>query len=207
MNLEHSPTEYSTYVSTEEHAEKAFQRAIIALGFSILKDETISWIDIELPKGEPDKNTTDNGDGRFDLIGETADGNYVLFELKFVCVSKSSSPESTTAQLLRYRDSLVDYAKRLKAVGQRFNLHLNAKHQQLDLDKLVNNSMKLIVAANNKYWDSWRNSSLVSRSPEVEYYKINIENDWFIGKGRRPSSVPETYTPWMPNFTRIWAPA
>ena len=127
MNIEHDPEEYHQNVDKGTYAERAFQRAIIALKSAIINDDEISWIDIELPIKE---GKTD----RFDLIGETSEGNYILCELKFAQgTTNGDSPEKATTQVLQYKNTLIDYATRLKAAGQNFNLHLNATYKQLDI--------------------------------------------------------------------------
>ena len=71
------PREFKTTI--RHTAECAFQRAIIQGKKSIVKEEVINWIDIELPV---DGSNSPRGKC-IDLIGKDSHGNYVLCELKF----------------------------------------------------------------------------------------------------------------------------
>lgn len=198
MNLEHHPGPYDHLVSKGDTNEKALQRAIIALKSSNLGDKKISWIDIELPMQEGKTKTK-----RFDLIGETSKGDYVLCELKFAKgTSKGDTPEDATTQIIKYRDTIVDYFKRLKAANQNFNLHTNAAYPQLDLDKCIDQPIQLVVAANKKYWEMHPD---FSRNPSVKYASINVEEDWFSKLAEKATEPDGTYKPTMPEFARIWS--
>jgi len=197
MNIEHQPDVYTTDISNKDCSERALQRAIINLKSANLSDTTISWIDIELPikEGRSSK--------RFDLIGESPDGSYVLCELKFSKDrANGDDPEQTVNhQILPYRDMLLDYAKRLRDANKNFNLHLNASYRTLDLNKLINQPIKLIMAANKEYWARHQH---FTKNPAVDFYSINIESDWFLRQSKSQSGQNDTYSPTMPSFTRLW---
>lgn len=199
MNLEHHPREYHLDINKKDCNERAFQRAIIALEYATLDNKKVSWIDIELPIKEGKTK-------RFDLIGETPDGNYVLCELKFAKrKTKGDSPDKATRQVLQYKSTLIDYAVRLKASNKNFNLHTNATYKRIDINKLITKPIKIIIAANQQYWSYWRRSSHFTNHPDIEYWEINVDSEHFAKQSKEKSKLGSKYRPSMPESSRTWS--
>ena len=75
--MKSNPRDYSTLIKST--TETAFQRAIILNKTSIIDNEIVEWLDIELPIDKDRKNARGHC---VDLIGRSAKG-YVICELKF----------------------------------------------------------------------------------------------------------------------------
>ena len=151
-------------------AECAFQRAIIQGRYSFIKGEKIKWIDIELPV---DDSLSKRGEC-VDLIGKDSKGNYVLCELKFRKRSDHGSPSLATTQLKNYYENIKKNAVELNRIKLG---HINAS-ERIDWEKVASPTTRLMVVANDFYWDTWL---IRSRKKErltdknVEYYSVNVD--------------------------------
>ena len=94
--MKSNPRDYSTLIKST--TETAFQRAIILNKTSIIDNEIVEWLDIELPIDKDRKNARGHC---VDLIGRSAKG-YVICELKFGNDSNSDSPNDAAEEITRY---------------------------------------------------------------------------------------------------------
>ena len=74
----HVPGKYNPLVNVRNKYETALEKAILNIGYSVLGDEKILWLDGELPLESKRR-----GYKRLDLLGIDSKGRYVLCELKF----------------------------------------------------------------------------------------------------------------------------
>ena len=176
-------------------AECAFQRAIIQGKTSIVKNELIKWIDIELPVDDSPFSR-----GRcVDLIGKDSKGNYVLCELKFRKKSDNGNPIEATKQLKGYYENIKKNATELNSIDLR---HKNAT-ERIDWKKVASSNTRLIVVANSFYWDTWlvRSKNKVELTDsKTEYYSVKI--DRFVFEKQKGKN--QHYTPQMPKEGLVW---
>jgi hypothetical protein len=141
--------------------EVAFQRAIYNGISSKLNENTeVNWIDIEIPVVLGEK-------GRrhcIDMIGTTSDkNNLVLCELKYSGKTKSEdSPTYAIFELLIYYYFLRCNFK---------NLDSHNVYHKLETTKnfswegyLSSDIPKLVIAANNSYWEFWFGKKRINKS-------------------------------------------
>ena len=134
-----NPGNYSTLIKAT--TETAFQRAIILGETSIIDNELVEWLDIELPVDEFRK-----ARGHcVDLIGRSKNG-YIICELKFGKNSATDSPSFAKEELARYRKDIVLNYKHL----DESNIH-HKNGKAFNWEDVANNA-RYIIAANTEYW-------------------------------------------------------
>lgn len=159
----HNPVKYATCI--HDDGEKALQRAIIQGGFSMLGNQKVNWLDIEIPvvaNGKPREKC-------LDLVGQCDNGEYVLVELKFKSKkSDGESPKKACEQLIDYRDEIIDHPNDIEG------------HKKNGIPVSwgeINTNTILIVAANKGYWENWKNEDEIFNTDGVLYYSIDVEED------------------------------
>ena len=176
-------------------AECAFQRAIIQGKYSIVRKETITWIDIELPV---DDSVSSRGQC-VDLIGMDSKRNYVLCELKIRKKSDNGNPIEATEQLKGYYENIKKNATELNRIELG---HTNAT-QKIDWEKVASSNTRLMVVANSFYWDTWlvRSRNKVKLiDNKTEYYSVNIDRYEF----EKQMGDNKYYPPKMPKEGLEW---
>lgn len=176
-------------------AECAFQRAIIQGKYSIVKEDKITWIDIELPV---DNSASSRGQC-VDLIGMDSKGNYVICELKFRKKSDNGNPIEATEQLKGYYKNIEHNAKELNRIKLG---HTNAT-MKIDWEKVASSNTRLMVVANEFYWSTWLERSkkkVKLTDSKVEYYSVEIDRDAF----EKQKGKNKYYTPQMPEKGLKW---
>lgn len=174
-------------------AECAFQRAIIQGKQSRVKDDIITWIDIELPV-----NDSTSARGKcIDLIGKDSKGRYVLCELKFRKKSDNGGPEEAASQLKEYYQEIKKNAKELNSI----KLHHSNASELIDWEKVASDNTRLMVVANKFYWETWcvRKKVLLTEKG-VEYYSVNIDRFEF----KKQKGDKKLYAPYMPEEGLEW---
>lgn len=185
-NLQTNPGNYSTLIKSI--TETAFQRAIILGGKSIIDNELVEWLDIELPV---DRHRRARGHC-VDLIGRSISG-YIICELKFGSNSATDSPSEANKQLNRYKiDIEYNYS-----ILDRCNVH--HKNGKPFLWKDIANNARYIIAANDQYWEYWLEHRNEAMPTDESCYSINIDKDCF--KQQKGTNV--SYTPHLPQYC-IW---
>ncbi len=182
-----NPGYYHTSIKSTK--ETAFQRAIILNEFSVIDGETIEWLDIELPVDQYRK-----ARGHcLDLIGHS-DSGYVICELKFGRTSAKNDPSHAAEQVKQYQTEILSNYDVLDEGG---NLHhKNGNHFYW---KDVAGTSRLIIAANEQYWEYWLKELKKERKklPEgVKCYSLNVKTDWF--EEQKEKSGCGTYSPSLP---------
>lgn len=176
-------------------AECAFQRAIIQGKYSIVKNEKIVWIDIELPVDD-----SSHARGKcVDLIGKDSRGNYVLCELKFRKKSDNGNPIEATEQLKGYYEEIKKNAIELNRIGLG---HTNAT-EKINWEKVASGKTRLMVVANDFYWGTWLERSkkkVKLTDSRTEYYSIEIDRNEF----EKQKGDNNYYTPKMPQNGLTW---
>ena len=195
----HEPGVYNPLVNVRNKYETALEKAILNIGYSVVGDEKILWLDGELPL-----ESKKCGYKRLDLLGIDSKGRYVLCELKFSGDSGSGNgdPAKADEQLLRYMGLAREY-------GRWFALHKELPHDvPFDLEAFLRESPRLMVAADCAYWDFWagRNSRRPKKrvlSPEIEHYRIDVGADVF--SGQKAEAVDGKYRPTLPSGALGWS--
>ena len=192
MKKKNCPKEFSEQI--KHTAECAFQRAIILGKQSKLNGQTIKWLDIELPV-----DLSGHSRGRcIDLIGIDNEENYVLCELKFRKKSSDNgNPEEAANQLEEYYRLIKD---NYRAYGESYH-HTNGL--PIDWKKVANGQIRLVIAANKRYWESWygpRRKGQTYDTKGLECYSVDIEEDTFT----KQKPKDKTYTPQMPDKGKEW---
>lgn len=195
----HVPGKYNPLVNVRNKYETALEKAILNIGYSVLGDEKILWLDGELPLESKRR-----GYKRLDLLGIDSKGRYVLCELKFSGESGRGNGDPTKAdeQLLRYMGLAREY-------GRWFALHKDLPHDvPFDLEAFLRESPRLIIAADCAYWDFWagtnsgRKEKRVLR-PEIEHYRIDVGGDVF--SRQKAEAVRGKYKPTLPSEALRWS--
>lgn len=175
-------------------AECAFQRAIIHNKQSILDNQTVTWLDIELPV-----DISGHSRGRcIDLIGIDNEKNYVICELKFRKNYRDNGNPEKAAKQLR------GYLKLIKLNHKAFDddyHHTNA--MPINWEKVAKGHTRLIIAANKTYWDSYlgkRRKGQTYNTKGVECFSVSIIEETFMNQ----KATNETYIPYMPEEGIIW---
>ncbi len=177
-----NPGYYST--SIKSTTETAFQRAIILKECSVIDGETIEWLDIELPV---DGHRKARGHC-LDLIGHS-DSGYVICELKFGENSATDDPNYAAAEIERYQN---DIQSNYDDLDEGDNLHhKNGKHFCW---KDVARTARLIIAANEQYWEYWFKQRGAKLSEDIKCYSLNVKTNWF----KEQKGGCGTYTPSLP---------
>lgn len=182
--METNPGYYRT--SIKSTTETAFQRAIILNEFSVIDGETIEWLDIELPV---DKHRKARGHC-VDIIGHS-DSGYVICELKFGRNSATDDPNCAAAEINRYQNDVqINYGD----LDEGDNLHhKNGKHFYW---KDVAETARLIIAANEQYWEYWLKHRRMKLPEGINCYSLNVHYDWFREQKKKCGCGP--YTPSLP---------
>lgn len=174
----------------KDTGEKAFQRAIVNGGISILsadKMDWVEWIDFEVPVGDSSKPR----DNCVDLLGKDASGRYVLCELKFSGKSAGNgSPKEAADQLLGYAKQLADNADNIR-------LHENVAQDAFNAKEYKKQKPRLIIAADLTYWIKRRDEQKDAR---VENYAVLIKTDVF----EKQKGEEIQYKPEMPQSGFMW---
>ena len=152
--------------------EVAFQRAIYnGRNTKLYENTEVNWIDIEIP-------VVLGGKGRrhcIDMIGATSDkNNLVLCELKYSGKTKSEdSPTYAIFELLIYYYFVRCNFK---------NLDSHSVYHKLETTKnfnwksfLSSDIPRLVIAANNSYWEFWFEKKKINKSDllkEVKEFEI-----------------------------------
>ncbi len=154
------PGAYTTSVNKKTIGEAVYQRSIISSGSHSLNSlGQVMWLDIELPVvfGISSRRSC------VDLVGKDQNKRFVLCELKYEKPEKdhkpkqkpsSDSPAYALCELIGYYLHTVDNAERLQEDGI---WHTNSAGK---LDWTLCKDSKnvvLVVAANDTYWERWRN--------------------------------------------------
>lgn len=179
--LKTNPGNYSTKISST--TETAFQRAIILGETSLIDNEIVEWLDIELPV---DKHRRARGHC-VDLIGKSISG-FIICELKFGSNSATDSPSYAEEELKRYCKDIEDNYSVLD------NSNVHHKNGKMFLWKDIAKNARYIIAANNQYWEYWLNHRKVELPHEIACYTISVDAMCF--KQQKGKNV--TYTPILP---------
>ena len=165
------------------HGETAFQRAIFAEELSNIQGGAVRWIDAELPVG----GSVHPRDCCIDLLGIDEKGQYVICELKF------GSKRGTKNSLNYACKQLVEYVDVLRSNVDRFRLHAEtARERDIDVDKLLSPSVRLIVALNERLYNAWKEKQRLEIPQGVECYAIPVNvNEFLLQKGSRSEYVPK----------------
>lgn len=178
------PGSYSTQIKAT--TELAFQRAIILGETSIIDNDIVEWLDIELPV---DKHRKARGHC-VDLIGRSKNG-YIICELKFGKNSATDYPSFAKEELERYRKDIVFNYKHLDDGNTH---HENGK--PFKWEDIAKNS-RYIIAANQEYWNYWLGHRKEQLPEDIDCYSIEINVDCFkLQKGNN-----EKYTSALPKCT------
>lgn len=191
MKQENHPVRYSTEIS--DSAERALQRAIILSSVSNLNGKEVEWLDIEIPvdySGKPRGKS-------IDLIGKDADGKYVLCEVKFRKKSSDNdTPEEAAKQLKRYHELIKENYDKIH--GHKEN------GKAVDWKEVASDRTRLVVAANNSYWENWDEKSINGwkfDTSNVELYSIAVDGFEF----EKQKGNAKEYTPNMPSEAKTWS--
>ena len=191
MKQENHPVCYSTEIS--DSAERALQRAIILSSVSNLNGKEVEWLDIEIPvdySGKPRGKS-------IDLIGKDADGKYVLCEVKFRKKSSDNdNPEEAAKQLKRYHELIKENYDKIH--GHKEN------GKAVDWKEVASDRTRLVVAANNSYWENWDEKSINGwkfDTSNVELYSIAVDEFEF----EKQKGNAKKYTPNMPSEAKTWS--
>ena len=173
------PGKYKVSVNKKTIGETAYQRSIISCASHTLDNlGQVVWLDIELPVvfGVSSRRSS------VDLVGKNEDSHFVLCELKYEKPEKdhnlgkkpgSDSPEYALRELIGYYFHVVDNADRLQKDGI---WHTNSKGQ---LDWTLCKDSKnvvLVIAANETYWNRWRNYNPKTGTSAWSAMSINIKD-------------------------------
>jgi RecB family endonuclease NucS len=185
-----NPGEYSTEI--QNVSECAFQRAIILGKESKVNDETIRWIDIELPvAGKKARGKC------LDLIGIDSDGHYVICELKFRRNhGDNGGPEEAAKQLCDYYECIKDNVETLKGLR-----HTNS-NGEICWEKVAENDTRKFVVANKEYYASWcERKKTPLKNLCVEFYSVDVDSNEFD----KQKNNNKSYTPEMPSNVKSWS--
>ena len=201
--LPHNPGKLSERIGSTR--ERALQRAILASGRTILgDDDVVEWLDCELP--------VESGVGRkykrLDLIGKDSRGNYVLCELKFSGKSRQGADNPIAAS-----EQLKEYRERLWGIAETFRFHEGCKEKELDASRFKSGRTRLMVAADRKYWETWKrkwkklnDGICCTLHADIEYYSIDVDAEAF--KKQRESQIvngdSRKYRPVPPPGVGAW---
>ena len=165
-------------------AENALQRAIWRCKTSKVDGTTITWIDIEIPVIPLKK----RGGKRIDLLGIDDNGRYVICELKFN--NTKNSPHDVVEQINGYQKEIIkpDNASRIQ----------NHKQARLTVNwkKVADKSTRKIIAANEGYWEYWKERKYIGRKDgipsDIECYELPIKPNHFKNqKGENKTYEPK----------------
>ncbi len=185
--MSHKPRKLSTKIKSVR--ETAFQRAIFAEEQSNIQGGSVHWIDAELPVGK----SVRPRDCCIDLLGIDEKGQYVICELKF-------GSKRTTKNSLDYAcKQLIAYVDALRSNIACFRLHdKTARARDIDVDKLLAPSVRLIVALNEQLYNKWqlynkrKGKQRLKIRQRVECYTITVDVDEFLRqKGSRSEYIPK----------------
>ena len=181
-----NPGPYSTLIKAT--TETAFQRAIILGETSIIDNEIVEWLDIELPV---DKHRKARGHC-VDLIGRSKN-SYIICELKFGKDSATDYPSFAKEELERYRKDIEFNYEHLDNSNTH---HKNGKpFRWMD----IANNTRYIIAANQEYWNYWREHRKEQLPEGIDCYSIDIDVSCF--KRQKGNNV--SYTPTLPKCNWI----
>ena len=140
---------YTTTIN--DTGEKAFQRAIMLMQNGI---HDYSFLDIELPVF----NSQITGTRRVDLVAYHINNDkYVLFELKYAPIPGINAigdrPVLAVLEVLLYRVLALRHINSLRSLGI---VHGNRNNFW---NNITNENLKMAVAANANYWDTWTNNN------------------------------------------------
>ena len=137
--------------STKDTSEKALQRALFFDTNKLFNENFMHVIEMELPiiPAKPKE-------GRrpcFDLIGKKINlDEYHLIEIKFSKNNNySNSPILALAELIFYKYSILKY----KSLFHKNNVYHT--EQKNFWNEVNEDNIKIVILANEKYWDYWRN--------------------------------------------------
>ena len=183
-SMKSNPGNYSTLIKAT--TETAFQRAIILGKTSIIDNEVVEWLDIELPV---DKNRKARGHC-VDLIGRSPKG-YVICELKFGNNSATDSPTYAAAELTRYlSDIKTNYA-------ELDSCNIHHKNGISFLWEDIAKNARFIIAANQDYWNYWLAHRKYEIPKNFDCYSIDVDIKCFKCQ-KQPN---DSYTPHLPECT------
>ncbi len=184
--LKSTPGNYSTLIKAT--TETAFQRAIILGKTSIIDNEIVEWLDIELPV---DKNRKARGHC-VDLIGRDANG-YIICELKFGNNSATDSPNDAAAEIARYLDDIKTNYTELD------NCNIHHKNGIPFLWQDIACSARFIIAANHDYWKYWLEHREYDIPQNFDCYSIDIDVKCF----KQQKLQKDSYTPQLPECSWV----
>ena len=180
-----NPGDYSTLIKST--TETAFQRAIILNKTSIIDNEIVEWLDIELPVDKDRKNARGHC---VDLIGRSAMG-YVICELKFGNDSNSDSPNDAAEEIARY---LIEIKNNFVELDNSGIHHTNGA---TFLWKDIAKNARFIIAANQDYWKYWLEHRKYILPHNFDCYSIDVDVKCF----KQQKQDKELYTPKLPECT------
>ena len=180
-----NPKDVSFEVSTT--AETAFQRALFLQENCIIEGiGLVKWLDLELPV---DRERKARGHC-IDLIGRSEDMSMVICELKFGKPG-NGEPDKAKNQIENYFEAVkVNYDKLDEGNALHHKNVLNAGH--FKWEEIASDSTKLIIAANDDYWDYWRQRREIPPLG-IRCYRISVPTNCF--KLQKELSGKERYTP------------
>lgn len=189
-NKDNNPREFMTVISSI--SETAFQRAIWLQEHSTIGMMKVKWLDIELP-------VNNSGKARghcVDLIGfDEKDKRYVLCELKFGKPKGHGSASYAIQEIKQYHEEIKQHY-----------LHLHNHPQsskEIDWRDVASERTKLIVAANDLYWDYWLKHQSVVFDDQVECYSLSIGKDHFKDQNPNKGKYTPHIEPTQNNWKRI----
>jgi len=181
-----SPDEFSTAVSNENVKETAYQRAIFLSQPRSTLDGVgvVSWLDMELPVVFGKKGRRRS----LDLLGKTGTKQLVFCELKYdgkLHNPGSKAKPSAGSPLYAFFEILIYYFHiwNNKELLQESNLGHSNKRDGWVWSDSSPEGVKLIVAANERYWSQWKKNkiwpAMKEKIEEIKQALPDISIDFF----------------------------
>lgn len=153
-------------------SETAFQRAIFnsetsIFGFADSNEKVVNWLDLELPVIFKSKTPRRKC---VDLVGKFNNKPFIC-ELKYMKESKGDPPEYGLFELLIYFYLLSRKSEKLDEEKVYHKIENRDKFKWSDISK----SKFIILAANKRYWDNWKNKRNIFNLVVEAQKKLGIE--------------------------------